>query len=159
MARDLMPPSAADQPPGEPGPTRLSLREALVTIGRDLVAPVAIAATVAFALIPAPRLVAWFALLALAAALGRVSRPMGVTAAVASAMLFMTAHGRPRFASTITDTWTIRGSFLIGMLGALAAAAASWWAHERERRRQTTRLVAVPTRVPSRRATTVGNRR
>jgi hypothetical protein len=57
---------------------------------------------------------------------------MGVTAAVVSAMLFMTAHGRPRFASTITDAWTIRSAFLLGILGAFAAATASWRTHERQ---------------------------
>jgi hypothetical protein len=60
---------------------------------------------------------------------------MGVTAAIASALLFMSAHGRPRFASTITDQGTIRAAFLLGLLAAVAAAATSWWARETRRTR------------------------
>jgi hypothetical protein len=106
----------------------------LAAIGRDVLAPVAVATVVAVALLPAPRAIAWIGLLVLGAALGLVARPMGVTAAVASALLFMTVHGRPRFATTITHVWTIRASFLLGILGATAAVAASWWASKRRQR-------------------------
>jgi hypothetical protein len=78
--------------------------------------------------------IAWVALLLLSTTLGLIARPIGVTAAAASAMLFMTVHGRPRFASTITDVWTIRASFLLGILGAIAAAATSWSASQRAER-------------------------
>jgi hypothetical protein len=93
---------------------------------RDLVVPIVVTALVAFALIPIPRALAWLALLGVAAALGAVSRAMGVTSAVAAGLFYMTAHGRPRFATVITDQWTIRLSFLLGLLGALGAALVHW---------------------------------
>jgi hypothetical protein len=127
-----LPPSPADRSSREPA--RPSLRESLVAISRDLLAPIALATVAAFALLPTPRAAAWIGLLALCTTLGVIARPMGVTAAVASAMAFMAVHGRPRFASTITDVWTIRASFLLGILGASAAAASSWWASQRQQR-------------------------
>jgi hypothetical protein len=47
-------------------------------------------------------------------------------------MLYMTVHGRPRFATVITDQWTIRLSFILGMLGAAAAAFVDWRARTRQ---------------------------
>jgi hypothetical protein len=104
------------------------LRSGALAAGRDLLVPVVTATTVALALIPLPRLVAWGALLGLAAAFGRITRTMGMTAAAASCLLFMALHGRPRFATEVTDPWTIRLSFLLGILGASAAALTSWHA-------------------------------
>jgi hypothetical protein len=116
------------------------LGQALLQIGRDLLAPIALAAAVALAFLPAPRAIAWVALLLLSTTLGLIARPMGVTAAVASAMLFMTVHDGPRFASTITDAWTIRASFLLGVLGAMTAAATSSWAHRAQRAKAHSRV-------------------
>jgi hypothetical protein len=96
-----------------------------MVVGRDLVVPVLAAGALAFALIPAGRLVAWFGLLVLVAGLGRVlGRAAGITAAVTAGLLHLIVHGQPRFATTITDPWTIRLGFLLGILGVLAAALA-----------------------------------
>jgi hypothetical protein len=101
---------------------RQELRKAASTTGRDLVLPVAAAAIAALALIPAGRAAAWFGLLAVAALLGRlVSRECGIAAAVTGGLLYLWAHGQPRFASTVEDAWTIRLGFLLAGLGALAA--------------------------------------
>jgi hypothetical protein len=98
---------------------------------RDLVLPVVVTAAVALALVPVPRPLAWLALLGLAAALGAVTRAMGGTAAVAAGLLYMTAHGRPRVAAVVTDQSTIRLSFLLGLLGAIAAALVNWQVQQR----------------------------
>jgi hypothetical protein len=99
---------------------------AVVEAGRDLVLAAVFTVAVALALVAAPRTVAWPILLALAIAMGGlVSRTAGLTAAVAGGLLYMWAHGQPRFSSTITDQTAIRLGFLLIALG----AAAVTWAH------------------------------
>jgi hypothetical protein len=101
--------------------------ELLRFVARDLALPIAATTVAALALVPLPRLVAWVALLLLPGLLGyHVARPCGITAAVTSTVLFLWAHGDPRFASTVTDPWTIRCSFFLGILGALGACAGDW---------------------------------
>ena len=98
----------------------------------DLLVPTVVACSAAFALIPVGSAIAWFGLLAMAGALGRIAgRGCGTTAAITAGLLYMWAHGHPRFASTITDQWAIRFGFLLGALGAVAAALADW--HRRRR--------------------------
>jgi hypothetical protein len=135
---DVVPPRAAS-------PARRWRDVARATLGlvRDYVTPVVLTSAVAVASIPAPGWVAWGALLVVAAALGAVSRSMGVTAATASALLYMTARGRHPFAATITDPWAIRLGFLLGVLGAAGAAATSWWVCDRQRAHRAA-LRAVP---------------
>jgi MFS family permease len=107
-------------------PAASAPRAAKLVGAADLLrAPVLAAGALAFALIPAGRLVAWFGLLVLVAGLGRVlGRAAGITAAVTAGLLHLIVHGQPRFATTITDPWTIRLGFLLGILGVLAAALA-----------------------------------
>jgi hypothetical protein len=85
------------------------------------------ASAVALALIPATRIVAWIALLALPAGFGHLrGRAAGFHAASAAFLMYMLVHGRPRFAFTVTDQLTIRASFMLGMLGLAAALLADW---------------------------------
>jgi hypothetical protein len=96
-------------------------------VARDFVAPALGASAAAFALVPAPRWAAWIALVVLPALVARVStRSAGMTAAATAGMLYLVAHGRPRFVTTVTDQLTIRMSFLLGILGAAGVAMASW---------------------------------
>jgi hypothetical protein len=111
-------------PSPPPGAGRQSLA---VDVARDFVVPALVVAAAAFALVPAPRWAAWMALLALPALVARRStRSAGMTAAATAGMLYLAAHGRPRFATTVTDQLTIRLSFLLCILGAVGAATASW---------------------------------
>jgi hypothetical protein len=92
--------------------------------------PIVLTTLVAFASLPAPRYVAWVALFAVTAEIGRrVSRSAGMFSAAIASLAYMFAHGRPRFASTVTDQLTIRASFLLGILGVTAAVVADWRAH------------------------------
>jgi hypothetical protein len=96
-------------------------------VARDFVVPALVVAAAAFALVPAPRWAAWTALVTLPALVAsRSTRSAGMTAAATAGMLYLVAHGRPRFATTVTDQLTIRMSFLLGILGAVSAATASW---------------------------------
>jgi hypothetical protein len=109
--------NASDEPrdTGTGGPSRL-------LIGRDVLLPAAIVTSAALATIPLPRALAWFALLLIPGVLGHhVTKSCGLTAAVTSCLMYLWAHGDPRFALTITDQWTIRCAFLLGILGAVGA--------------------------------------
>jgi hypothetical protein len=112
----------------DPADTRRALRAELrLVVYRDLILPVVATSVLAFTLLPAPRFIAWLALLCVPAMFGYLaSRACGLTAAAAAALLYLWAYGHPRFATTITDPWTIRVAFLLGLLGALAAAIGSW---------------------------------
>lgn len=46
-------------------------------------------------------------------------RAAGTTAAATSALLYLSAHGQPRFATTTTDPTTIRLGLLLGLVGAV----------------------------------------
>ena len=94
---------------------------------REMLVPATVTSLAAVALVVAPRWFAWTALLALPAAFAWVvSRSAGIVAALSAATLYLLAHGRPRFASTVTDPLTIRLAFLLGLLGAGAAVLADW---------------------------------
>jgi hypothetical protein len=95
---------------------------------RDLALPIVVTSALALTLIPVPRAIAWFVLLAVPALLGHsVSRTAGITAAGCAGMLFMWAHGRPRFASTVTDPSIVRASFLLVVAGVAVTFVARWW--------------------------------
>jgi hypothetical protein len=84
-----------------------------------------VSVAVALALLPAPRAIAWAVLLFVPAALAvHVSRAAGGTAATTVAFAYMIIHGQPRFAIVVTDQWTIRGSFLLGIVSFLGTFAA-----------------------------------
>jgi hypothetical protein len=91
-------------------------------VRRDLALPVAATTLAAVVLLPAPRVVSWFGLLAVPVILGsRVARRCGFAAACAAGLLYLWAFNRPRFAATATDHSTIRLGFLLGIAGALGA--------------------------------------
>jgi hypothetical protein len=95
-------------------------------LARDFIGPATIAATVALALVPAPRWAAWAVLAALPPLVAsRVTRSAGFTAAVTAGMLYLVAHGRPRFTTVVTDQLTIRMSFILAAVGAAGALAAA----------------------------------
>jgi hypothetical protein len=95
---------------------------------RDLAAPILVTSALALTLIPVPRAIAWVVLLMVPAVLGHsLSRTAGITAAGCAGMLFMWAHGRPRFASTVTDASIVRASFSLVVAGVAVAFFARWW--------------------------------
>jgi hypothetical protein len=99
----------------------------VVALGRDTIIPVSVTTAAALVLLPAPRVVAWTALLLVATAIGwRAGSAPGVVSAVTACFSYLFAHGRPRFASTISDPVTIRAGFVLGILGAVCAVAADW---------------------------------
>lgn len=120
--------SADDDPGGEDPPRSSRCDEPPSTI-EPLIASAgscALVALLALALVPAPRFVAWLALLFASIALGRwVGRQPGVAAAITSGYFYLVAHGRPRFDMHVTDRLTIRMAFALGALGALAVLGAS----------------------------------
>jgi hypothetical protein len=92
---------------------------------REVLAPVAIVFVGGLALVPAGRPLAWLGLLAVVAVLGRVAgRTAGLTAAGSAVIVYMWAHGAPRFAGRVTDPSTIRLAFVLGVLGSVAALLA-----------------------------------
>jgi hypothetical protein len=92
----------------------------------EVVLACVLVAALAIALVPTPRFIAWPVLLVAPALLGhRLGRAPGVVAAITAAYLYLSVHGRPRFEMHVTDRLTIRMSFALGVLGALAALAAS----------------------------------
>jgi hypothetical protein len=103
---------------------------------RDLALPILVTSALALTLIPVPRAIAWIVLLAVPAVLGHsVSRTAGITAAGCAGMLFMWAHGRPRFASTVTDPSILRASFLLVVAGVAVTFVARWWRDTRDAER------------------------
>jgi hypothetical protein len=119
----------SDKPPDTETADCEALRGFVV---RDVALPTAIMTVAALAMVPFQRLVVWLALLLLPGVLAyHVARPCGITAAAVSALLYAWAHGNPRFSSTVTDQWTIRWSFLLGMLGVLGACVADWYWREK----------------------------
>jgi hypothetical protein len=101
---------------------RQSASELWLFVRRDLALPVAATTFAAILLLPAPPVVAWYALLAVPAILGsRVGRRCGFAAACAAGLLYLWAFNRPRFAAAVTDHSTIRLGFLLGIAGALGA--------------------------------------
>jgi hypothetical protein len=102
----------------------LSWRDLATDLRRDVLpatAATAATAVLAFGLIVVPRLVAWPVLLASVVAYAVRSRVQGIAAAVTASMLFMLVHGRPRFATVVSDAMTIRLSFALGVTGAVVA--------------------------------------
>jgi hypothetical protein len=116
---------------GHPPSRAAAIADLCREFGRDFVLPAVLTTAAACLLIPAPRPFAWLFLLAVTAAWGAVSRPAGVTAAASAALLYMVAHGEPRFVATVTDQWAIRYGFLLGILGAVAACGVSYYLRER----------------------------
>jgi hypothetical protein len=75
--------------------------------------------------------VAWVCLVLLAGVFGRTSRIGGLCAAAAAGLVFLWAHSHPRFAATVSDVATIRLSFLLGGVAAVAALITSRLAQDR----------------------------
>lgn len=98
---------------------RSACRSIAVTCG-DVVGAAAATAATGLALIPAGRIVGWIGLLGLTIGLAHLAgRAAGITAAATSTLLYLSAHGRPRFAGTITDPTTIRLALLLGLAGTI----------------------------------------
>jgi hypothetical protein len=129
--------SLVDRLSEPPDPSESAREELPRIVLRDLVCPAAVVTIAGLAMVPLPRLIVWIALAAVPGVLGYyVTRPCGIAAAATSCLLYLWAHGDPRFASTITDQWTIRCAFLLALVGALGACAGDW------RRRAATSLSA-----------------
>jgi hypothetical protein len=138
--------SGADGPGGE-APLRSAFGdEQPVTLKLviEIVLLSAFVALLALALVFTPRYFAWTALVVAPALLERrLGRTPGVVAAITAAYLYLFAHGRPRFEMHVTDRGTIRMSFALGFLGALAALANTRRPAQRELFRRETGLVKI----------------
>ena len=95
-----------------------SSHTAVIRYCRDLLAGVGAATAAALLLVPAGRPVAWLALVATAALVGRVlGHDVGTAGGMSAGLAYMWAHGSPRFATTIDDPWTIRFGWLLMAAG------------------------------------------